>query len=171
MDETIDRPGDTPGKFVGMADAGAVAGRPEDDPAMAAFSPRPATPRSRSGKVWIASIVLVLFGLVGLLAAGLLLMAANEDVRHGRDVAGVFYALVYIQFGLSTLQVTSGVLLWLGVRWAVGLATAICVINMIGNVVTFFAGAFLPASIGLILNLLLLRLVRSDKVAEWCDLA
>jgi hypothetical protein len=128
----------------------------------------PVMPRSRTGKVWTASIALAVFGALGLLLAGLLLAAANDEVSHGGDVPGVLYALVYIQFGLSALQMASGVLLWLGVRWAIGLATVICVINIFGNIVSLFIGVFLQAIVGLVVNVALLRLINSDEAAEWC---
>lgn len=143
-------------------------GRPDDDPAAARFSPAPLTPRKRGVKVWIASIVLVIFGIFGLLVAALLLAEANSDVDHGRDVSTALYALIYVQFALSTAQVVSGVAVWLGKRWAIGLATAVLAVNILGNIMSFFAGAFVPAAVGLLVNGSLIATVRGDDVVEWC---
>ena len=79
-----------------MNGTGPVVGRPDDDPAMAAFSPAPVIPRSRTGKVWTVSPALVIFGALGLLLAGALLAPANDEVSVGRDVPGVVFALIYI---------------------------------------------------------------------------
>jgi hypothetical protein len=151
-----------------MSGPSPVVGRPDDDPAIDATSPGPVMPRWRTGKVWTASIVLVVFGVLGLLLAGFLLAAANDEVSRGGDVPGVSYALVYIQVGLSALQVASGALLWLGVRRAFGLATFICMINIFGNILLLFTGTFLQAVVGLVVNVALLKLIRGDEVAEWC---
>jgi hypothetical protein len=118
--------------------------------------------------VWAASVVLVVFGVLGLLTAMLLLGAANSDADHGRDVPGALYALIYVQFALSALQVASGVLLWRGVSWAIGLATVICVINIFGNILSLFAGAILQAILGIVINVVIIKNLRSEEVAEWC---
>lgn len=126
------------------------------------------TDRSRERaprQVWWASILLAVFGGLGLMLAMLLLSVVNNE----DDVPGWVYVLVYVQFLLSGLQILSGIFVWLGRRWARTAATVVCSINLFGAVLSLLTGAFLNALTTGAVNIALLRLLRSREVAEWCE--
>jgi hypothetical protein len=120
--------------------------------------------QERPRQVWIASILLVVFGGLGLLLAMMLLSIVNDTA----GVPGYAYGLVYGQFILSGLQILSGIFVWLGRPWARTVATVVCVINLVGALLNLVSGAILPAITGAAVNIALLRLLRGNVVAEWC---
>lgn len=77
--------------------------------------------------------------------------------------------MCYAQFGLSATQIVSGLFIWLGRRpWARIAAIAICVLNLLGGVVTLFSGNVVPGLFSLIVNGALIQLLRKDDVYDWC---
>ena len=129
-----------------------------------------AQPRDRSQEraprqVWLVSILLAVFGGLGLMLAMLLLSAVNA----AGDVPGWVYGLVYVQFGLSGLQILSGIFVWLGKAWARTAATVVCSINLVGAVLSLLSGAFLNALTTGAVNIALIRLLRSREVADWVE--
>jgi hypothetical protein len=121
--------------------------------------------RERPRQVWIASILLAVFGGLGLMLAMLLLSVVNNEP----DVPGWVYGLVSVQFLLSGLQILSGIFVWLGRQWARTAATVVCSINLVGAVLSLFTGAVLQAIITGAVNIAVIRLLRSREVAEWCE--
>lgn len=116
-------------------------------------------------QVWWASILLAVFGGLGLMLAMLLLSVVNNE----DDVPGWVYGLVYVQFLLSGLQILSGIFVWLGKAWARTAATAVCSVNLVGAVLSLLSGAFLQALTTAAVNIALIRLLRGREVSDWCD--
>jgi hypothetical protein len=134
-------------------------------------SPGPAArsaPR-RPRPVIFASIALVDVGLLGVLLTWLLLSLLNAATDHGQSVNAVFYGLCYLQFALSGTQIASGLFVWSGRQpWARIAAIVICSVNLLGGVVSLFAGSCLPGLFNLALNIGLIRVLTNDEVYDWC---
>ena len=130
----------------------------EADPAL-----RPV--RQRPRQVTIASVLLAIFGALGLMMAMLLLSIVNDE----SDIPGWVYVLVYTQLLLSGAQVLTGVFVYLGKGWARRVAVVICAINLVGAVLSLFTGAILQAITGAAVNIALLRYLTGAEVREWCE--
>jgi hypothetical protein len=124
---------------------------------------RPA--RERPRQVTWASVLLAVFGGLGLMMAMLLLSIVNDE----SDLPGWIYALVYGQLLLSGAQILTGVFVYLGKSWARTTATVICSINLIGAVLSLVSGAIVQAITGAAVNIALLRMLTSSDVKEWCE--
>lgn len=129
-----------------------------------------AQPRDRSQeraprKVWLVTILLAVFGGLGLMLAMLLLSAVNT----AGDVPGWVYGLVFAQFLLSGLQILSGIFIWIGKAWARTAATVVCSINLVGAVITLLSGAYINALSTGAVNAGLIALLRSQEVADWVE--
>jgi hypothetical protein len=121
--------------------------------------------RDRPRQVTIVSVLLAIFGGLGLMMAMLLLSIVNDE----GDLPGWIYVLVYGQLLLSGAQILTGIFVWLGKSWARTVATVICGVNLVGAVLSVFSGAFLQAITAAAVNIALIRLLRSNEVAEWCE--
>jgi hypothetical protein len=125
--------------------------------------------RRRPGQVVIGSIAMVVVGLLGVLTTWLLLSLLNDAADHGESVKSWLYGLCYLQFVVSGTQIVSGVVVWFGRQpWARTAAIVICVLNLLGGVVSLFSGNCLPAIFNVILNIALIRILSSDDVHDWC---
>jgi hypothetical protein len=138
----------------GSGDDAPADGRP---PASAGWEPRPALVRT-------VSILLIVFGAIGVLVTLLLLTGLNED----GDTQDVFAAvLAYIQLVVSCVQIGSGVVLWRGTTWAPAAVMAICGVNIFFGLASLLTG-LVTALLPLVLNGVLIALVRRDDVRDWC---
>jgi hypothetical protein len=138
---------------------GSGDGAPSDGqpPAPVDWEPRPAMVRT-------VSILLIVFGLLGVLVTLLLLVDLNED----GDTLDVLPAvLAYIQLVVSCVQIGSGVVLWRGITWAPAAVTTICGVNIFFGLASLFTGS-VAALLPLVLNGLLIALIRRDDVQDWC---
>jgi hypothetical protein len=113
---------------------------------------------------WLAAL-LVVFGGLSLMLATRLLSIVNDE----SDLPAWVYVLVGVQFLLAGAQMLSGVFVYIGRAWARRVATVVCVINLVGAVLSLVSGAIVPAITSAVVNIALLRLLRSTDVAEWCD--
>jgi uncharacterized membrane protein (DUF2068 family) len=129
------------------------------------YSPVP--PRIRPRQVKIASILMAVFGTLGLIVSALLWVVLAEDASHGRESPVWLYALLAAQVLVSASQVVSGVLIWQGVAWARNLAAVICGLNIAGGVLTLVTGAALQAVVGIVVNIALIRLLYHQDVTDW----
>lgn len=123
---------------------------------------------ARPRQVWLASIMLAVFGALGLVVAFLLLAILNDDASHGQSVSGGLYFIVALQAVVSAAQIGSGAFVWLGRSWARTLAIGICVVNILGALLGLASGAFLQVILGVVLNIALIRLLMHEDVVEWC---
>lgn len=121
--------------------------------------------RERPRQVTMVSVLLVIFGALSLMLAMLLLSIVNDE----SDLPGWLYVLVYGQFLLAGLQVLSGVFVWLGKAWARTAAMVVCAINLVGAVFSLVSGSIFQAITAGVVNIALLRLLRSTEVIEWCE--
>ena len=115
--------------------------------------------RERPRQVTIASVLLVIFGGLSLMLAMLLLSIVNDE----SGVPAWLYVLVYAQFLLAGLQVLSGVFVWLGKAWARTAAMVVCVINLVGAVLSLVSGAIPQAITGAAVNIALLWLLAREE--------
>jgi hypothetical protein len=132
---------------------------------MTEADPLPRAERDRPRQVTIASVLLAIFGGLGLMMAMLLLSIVNDE----SDLPGWIYALVYAQLVLSGTQILTGVFVYLGKAWARRTALVICGINLLGAVLSLATGQFLPALTAGAVNIALLRMLRGSDVVEWCE--
>jgi hypothetical protein len=121
--------------------------------------------RHRPRQVTMTSVLLAIFGGLGLMMAMLLLSIVNDE----SDLPGWVYVLVYGQLLLSGAQILSGVFVYLGRSWARKVAVVICVINLVGGVLSLFSGAILQAITAAAVNIALIRLLTGNEVTEWCE--
>jgi hypothetical protein len=128
----------------------------------------PKARRRPPGLVIATTILLAIFGALGLLFGWLLLSLINDDTSHGESVSGTLYFLAYLQFTLSALQILSGLMVLRGWRWGRILAITLCSVNLLGGVVDLFSGAPVQAIGNFALNIALIRLLTRDTVADWC---
>jgi hypothetical protein len=131
-------------------------------------APDPAQ-RKRPSRVWVASILLVVFGIIGLGAAWLLLSIVNDDVSHGESAPGFYSVLAYIQLALAVSQILSGILVWAGLNWGRILAIVLCSVNILGAAANLFTGNIFGALVGIVLNIALIVMLNRDEVADWCQ--
>jgi hypothetical protein len=118
--------------------------------------------------VTVTAILLMMLGVLGVLSAWLIFELINDDTSHGESVSGWPYALAYIQFAMSGLQIAAGVMVWMGRTWARMLAITLCSISILAGLFSLFSHA--PSALaGIALNIGLIRLLTHDDVADWCD--
>lgn len=143
-----------------------------EDPDWSAFSPvvPPSRPPSRPRKVWLISILLGFFGVLGLLVTAFLFVLISERDSHGQSVPPLLRVLVYGQLVLSMAQVISGVSVWRGRTWGHRLAVIVCVINLIGTAVSVFTVGWPQALTGAAVNIALIALLSNPEIADWCGL-
>lgn len=133
-------------------------------------NPEPTPPQAaRPRKATMLSILLIVFGTLGILFAFILMMIVNDEGSHGRSVPAYLYVLVFAQFALSGAQAVSGVFVWQGRNWARVLAIALCSLNILGALASLFTGAVLQAISGIAINIALIRLLNDYEVQAWCD--
>lgn len=121
--------------------------------------------RYRPRQVTVTSVLLAIFGGLGLMMAMLLLSIVNNE----SDLPVWIYGLVYAQLLLSGAQILSGIFVYLGKAWARKVAVVICGINLAGAVLSLFTGAILQAITAAAVNIALIRLLTGSDVAEWCE--
>jgi hypothetical protein len=121
--------------------------------------------RHRPRRVTMTSVVLAIFGGLGLMMAMLLLSIVNDE----SDLPAWIYVLVYAQLLLSGAQILSGIFVYLGKAWARKMALVICGINLVGAVLSLFSGVILQAVTAAAVNIALVRLLTGTEVAEWCE--
>lgn len=122
----------------------------------------------RPRDVWVVSIVLVLFGLLGILI-GLLLVATLEgDRSHGRSVGALPYLLAVAALALSVVQSAGGVFVFIGREWARITAMAICALNILAGLVTILSAGAVQACVGIAVNIALIVALNKESVTDWC---
>jgi hypothetical protein len=131
-------------------------------------NPEPTLP-SRPRQVKTLAILLIVFGVLGLLFALLLMSIVSDSAGHGQSVPAVLYVLVFAQVALSAAQAITGVFVWQGRSWARVLAIVLCSVNIVGALVSLFTGAILQAISGAAINVALIRLLNNDEVQVWCS--
>ncbi len=122
----------------------------------------------RPRDVWVVSILLVLFGVLGILV-GLLLVGALEDDRsHGQSVGTLPYLLAVAALALSVIQSVSGAFVFVGREWARVTAVAICVLNVLAGLLTLVSGGAVQACVGIAVNIALIVALNKEPVTDWC---
>lgn len=114
-------------------------------------------------------VLLIVFGVLGVLASFLLLSVVNDTAGHGRSVPAMLYVLVFGQFFLSATQAVCGVFVRQGRNWARVLAIVLCSLNILGALVSLLTGAVLQAISAFAINAVLIRLLTDYEVQAWCD--
>jgi hypothetical protein len=127
--------------------------------------PEPERPATRPASVWIVSILLVLFGVLGVVVAALLL---DDAISHGEEdevVAAVVFALL-----LAGAQVVAGVGVFVG--WGRGrtLAMAVCAANVMIVIVAAATDRLGSGQSWLTVayNGALIFGLAGPKISDWC---
>lgn len=123
----------------------------------------------RPRKATVSAVLLIVFGVVGLLYTLLLWGTVNDEAGHGQSVSPVAYVLVLAQFLVSGAQVVSGAFVWRGRGWARVLAIALNSLNIVGAVISLFTGAVVLAIPAIAINIGMIRLLTDYEVQAWCD--
>lgn len=131
-------------------------------------NPEPTLPK-RPREVKTLAVLLIVFGVLGLLFAFLLMSIVSDSNSHGQSVPAMLYVLAFAQFALSAAQAMSGVFIWQGRSWARVLAIVLCSVNIVGALVSLFTGAVFQAISGAAINVGLLRLLNNYEVQVWCS--
>jgi len=144
---------------------------PAPGPAPADWPPYPGMlplrqPRPR--RATTVSVLLIVFGALGLLLGLLLLALISHDKNQGQTVSGALHLSAYLQLVLSAAEVVSGILVLQGREWARILAIVLCGLNVLGGVISLFSGGGGSGIFGIGLNILLVRLLFNEDVVEWC---
>lgn len=123
-------------------------------------------PRRRPGRVTAAAVVLIIRGMVAALTIGVVLQSSSQPLADADTTIrlavgwGVFMAVV---------QVASGVFVWNGRSWARGLVFVVLGIDIgLGLLLAVFTGAFAAACGGTAVDSLIIWLLASYDVADWC---
>jgi hypothetical protein len=126
---------------------------------------RPERPATRPASVWIVSILLVLFGVLGVIVAALLL---DDAISHGEEdevVAAAVFALL-----LAGAQVVAGVGVFVG--WARGrtLAMLVCAANIVLVIVAAATDRLGSGQswLAVAYNGGLLFGLAGPKISDWC---
>jgi hypothetical protein len=125
--------------------------------------------RRRPRRVTTISTVLMAFGVVGLLDAGVLLFVFTDAADHGRSIPLFLYGLCFLQFALSATQVVSGVFVWRGRSWARITAIVICAVNVLGAIAFIFFGAVPQGCLTMVVNIAIIGFLANNEVTNWCD--
>ncbi|WP_327000134.1 hypothetical protein OHA72_34030 [Dactylosporangium sp. NBC_01737] len=122
----------------------------------------------RPRDVWVASIVLVLFGLLGILVGLLLLAAVENDRDHGQSVGALASLLAVATVALAILQAVSGAFVFVGREWARVTGIVICAVNVLAGLFTLVSGGAAQACVGIAVNVALIVALNKEAVADWC---
>ncbi|HKT00579.1 MAG TPA: hypothetical protein VJT31_13675 [Rugosimonospora sp.] len=129
----------------------------------------PPVPATRPRQATLLAVLLAVFGGLGICAGYLLLSIVNDSASHGQSVPAVLYVLVYGQFALAAAEAVCGVFVWQGRAWARTAGNVLCSVNIVGAVLSLFAGAIPQAIAGIAINIGLLRLLNNEDVRDWCS--
>jgi hypothetical protein len=156
---------------VGAAPGPAPAGWPQysDVSTGQGVSPYPGLPARlpRPRKATTVSVLLIVFGALGVLLGLLLLALISHDKNNGETVSGALYLAAYLQLVLSAAEVVCGILLLQGREAARIVAIVLCGLNIVGGLISLFSGGG-TGIVGIGLNILMVRLLFNSDVAEWC---
>jgi len=125
-------------------------------------------PRPRPRRATTVSVLLIVFGALGLLLGALLLALNNHDRNNGETVSSALYLAAYLQLAFSGAEIASGVLVLQGREWARVLAIVLCGLNVLGGVISLVSGGGGSGIVGMGLNILLIRMLFNPDVVEWC---
>ena len=127
--------------------------------------PAPPRPETRPPSVWVVSLLLVLFGLLGALLGAYLL---EDAVSHGEEdevVAAIVFSLL-----MSAAQVAAGIGVFVGTAWGRKAALTVC-----GLTIALVVVAAATDSMGsgqawtaVAVNGALLFALLGEKVHTWC---
>jgi len=95
-------------------------------------------------------------------------MVLSDLGSHGESVNPAIRVGLYAQILLSLTQIGAALALLPGYSAARILAIIVCVLNLIGAVITLLTGAF-AAIFAIIVNGALIRALTRDEVQDWCD--
>jgi hypothetical protein len=119
----------------------------------------------RPAAVWVVSIILAVFGLLGIAFS---LVVLSDLGSHGEDVNPAVRVILYAQLLLSATQIASGLAVLPGYRTARLLAITVCVLNVTGGFIVLLSGA-VTAIAGIAINGILIQRLNTDGVRDWCD--
>jgi hypothetical protein len=123
--------------------------------------------RPRPRRATTVSVLLIVFGALGLLIGVLLLALISHDKNKGETISTALYISAYLQLLLSAAEIAGGVLVLQGKEWARILAIVLCSLNVLGGVISLVSGGGGSGIVGMGLNLLMIRLLLNSEVAEW----
>jgi hypothetical protein len=150
--------------------------RPVDgDPGTAGHAPavgadEMATTRVRPKAAGALSVLLILFGVLGLIVTfAEIVTVRSNSATLGVDVPGFIYGLLYGQLVLAAGQFVSGIAIRRGGRaWARVLPATVCWLNIVAALFLLFTGSIAQAVFAFVINGLLLWLLSRYEVIEWC---
>ena len=128
----------------------------------------PPVARIRPRNVWVAGILLIVFGALGTLLSLLLFSLVQDTESHGQSVGSLVYALAVLGILLAILEMVSGGFVIAGREWARKAAIAVCVLNAISGVITLVSTMGYQACVGIALNVALIVSLNKDDVKDWC---
>jgi hypothetical protein len=124
--------------------------------------------QSRPRDVWVAGILLIVFGVLGTFVSLVLYSSVEDDRSHGVSVSSFVYGLVLASIVLAVAEAVSGVFVILGREWARIAAIAICALNALSGVITVIGSQAFQGCIGVLLNVALIVALNRDDVRTWC---
>lgn len=118
---------------------------------------------ARSAMIWLVGLALIVLGGLGVLIGATLL----EDLTsHGEE--GAIVALTATAVLVAGIQVVSGAGVLAGGGWAPQAARAVCVVAVVGEVVSLLNEGPPAAVLGILVNIVLLVALSGEKVRAWC---
>jgi hypothetical protein len=114
------------------------------------------------------AVLLVIFGVLGLLLSVVIFAALRDDAAGGVIVPAPGYMLAGITVVVALAQVVSGVFLFRGREWARLLAITVCAINLISGVISLASGAVTQAVLGVVVNIAFIAGLNHYEVKIWC---
>ncbi|MFI6757667.1 hypothetical protein ACIBF5_00790 [Micromonospora sp. NPDC050417] len=114
--------------------------------------------------MWVVSLLLVAYGLLGTLLGAMLL---EDAISHGEEDVVILMAVISLL--LSAAQVTSGIGLFFGARWGRTGALTVCGINVLAVAVAAANDGVgtAPAWIAVAVNAVLVFVLLGEKIHGW----
>jgi hypothetical protein len=127
----------------------------------------PAGIGTRPAAVWAMGILVICFGLLGIVLGIFVLAILADTESDGQNLGGVASALVVVSIVVSVAQVAGGVLVLAGKNWGRLLAITVSCLVIASDVVLIIGGTA-QGCLGIIINVALIAGLMRQEVRDWC---